>query len=55
MVPTLVDASTKPLIETLDTLAKAEAGATFVPGHGEARSGFRRSESTWRITRRRTA
>jgi cyclase len=35
MVPTLVDASTKPLIETLDTLATAEPGATFVPGHGE--------------------
>jgi glyoxylase-like metal-dependent hydrolase (beta-lactamase superfamily II) len=35
MVPTLVDASTKPLIDTLDRLARAEPGATFVPGHGE--------------------
>jgi cyclase len=38
MVPTLVDASTKPLIETLDTLARTEPGATFVPGHGEVGS-----------------
>ena len=35
MVPNLIDASTMPWIETLDTLAKTEAGATFVPGHGE--------------------
>ena len=35
MVPTLVDASTEPWIDTLDTLAKNEQGATFVPGHGE--------------------
>jgi len=35
IVPTLVDASTKPWIDTLDTLAKNEPGATFVPGHGE--------------------
>jgi cyclase len=35
MMPTLVDASTKPLIDTLDTLAKNEPGAAFVPGHGE--------------------
>jgi cyclase len=35
IVPTLVDASTQPLIDTLDTLAKNESGATFVPGHGE--------------------
>ena len=35
IVPTLVDASTQPLIDTLDTLAKNEPGATFVPGHGE--------------------
>ena len=34
MVPTLVDASTTPLIDTLDTLAKNDPGATFVPGHG---------------------
>jgi len=35
IVPTLTDASTKPWIDTLDTLAKNEPGATFVPGHGE--------------------
>lgn len=35
IVPTLVDASTKPLIDTLDTIAKNEPDATFVPGHGE--------------------
>ena len=34
-LPNLVDASTKPLIDTLDTLAKNEADATFVPGHGD--------------------
>jgi glyoxylase-like metal-dependent hydrolase (beta-lactamase superfamily II) len=35
IVPTLVDASTQPLIDTLDALAKSEPGAVFVPGHGE--------------------
>ena len=35
MLPNLVDASTQPWIDTLDTLAKNEAGATFVPGHGD--------------------
>jgi cyclase len=35
IVPTLVDASTQPLIDTLDTLTKDEQDATFVPGHGE--------------------
>lgn len=35
MVPTLVDASTKPWIDTLESLAASEPGATFVPGHGE--------------------
>ena len=38
IVPTLVDASTEPLIDTLGTLAKTESGATFVPGHGEVGS-----------------
>jgi cyclase len=35
MLPNLMDASTKPLIDTLDTLATNEADATFVPGHGD--------------------
>jgi cyclase len=35
MFPTLIDASTQPWIETLDTLARSESGSTFVPGHGE--------------------
>lgn len=35
MLPNLIDASTKPWIDTLDALAKDEAGATFVPGHGD--------------------
>ena len=35
MPPNMIDASTKPWIETLDTLAKNEAGYAFVPGHGE--------------------
>jgi cyclase len=35
MVPNLMDASTKPWIDTLDTLATTEADATFVPGHGD--------------------
>jgi cyclase len=34
-VPNTVDASTKPLIQTLDTLATTYAGHTFVPGHGD--------------------
>jgi cyclase len=38
MIPTLVDASTKPLIDTLATLARDQSGATFVPGHGEVGS-----------------
>jgi cyclase len=33
-VPNMVDASTKPWIETLDTLAGTYGGYTFVPGHG---------------------
>ena len=35
MLPNLVDASTQPWIDTLDTLAKNEAGAAFVSGHGD--------------------
>ena len=35
MLPNLMDASTKPWIDTLDMLAKTQADATFVPGHGE--------------------
>ena len=35
MLPNLIDASTKPWIDTLDVLAKTEADATFVPGHGD--------------------
>jgi cyclase len=39
MLPTLVDASTKPWIDTLDTLlATTESGYTFVPGHGDVGS-----------------
>jgi len=34
-LPNLVDASTKPWIDSLDALAQHEAGTTFVPGHGE--------------------
>jgi cyclase len=34
-VPNTIDASTKPWIDTLNTLAKDEAGFTFVPGHGD--------------------
>jgi glyoxylase-like metal-dependent hydrolase (beta-lactamase superfamily II) len=33
--PNMIDASTKSWISTLDTLAKNEAAATFVPGHGD--------------------
>jgi cyclase len=35
MLPNLIDASTQPWIDTLDTLAKDEPDATFVPGHGD--------------------
>ena len=35
IAPTLIDASTEPLIETLSALAKSEPGTTFVPGHGD--------------------
>jgi cyclase len=35
MVPNLIDASTQPWIDTLDTLANVEAEVTFVPGHGD--------------------
>jgi glyoxylase-like metal-dependent hydrolase (beta-lactamase superfamily II) len=35
MVPNLMDASTQPWIDTLDTLATTAADATFVPGHGD--------------------
>jgi len=34
-LPNMIDASTKPWIETLNTLAKNEAGYSFVPGHGD--------------------
>jgi cyclase len=34
IVPNTIDGSTKPWIQTLDTLANAYAGYTFVPGHG---------------------
>ena len=36
MLPTLIDASTKPWVETLDAItAMNEPGYTFVPGHGD--------------------
>lgn len=35
-LPNMIDASTKPWIETLDSLAKNALGYTFVPGHGDA-------------------
>jgi cyclase len=38
MVPNTVDGSTRPWIQTLDTLAKEYAGYTFVPGHGDLAS-----------------
>jgi cyclase len=38
MVPNTVDGSTRPWIETLDTLANAYTGYTFVPGHGDLAS-----------------
>jgi cyclase len=34
-LPNLIDASTKPWMETLGTLAAKYSAATFVPGHGE--------------------
>jgi len=34
-LPNLIDASTAPWLDTLDTLAKNEADSTFVPGHGD--------------------
>jgi cyclase len=34
-LPNLIDASTRPWIETLETLAAKYPAATFVPGHGE--------------------
>jgi cyclase len=34
-MPNLIDASTKPWIETLDVLAKGQPDYTFVPGHGD--------------------
>jgi cyclase len=34
-LPNMIDASTKPWIDTLTTLAKNEAGYSFVPGHGD--------------------
>jgi cyclase len=34
-LPNTIDASTKPWIDTLSTLAKDEAGYLFVPGHGD--------------------
>jgi cyclase len=38
MVPNTIDSSTKPWIDTLDSLLKNAAGYTFVPGHGEVGS-----------------
>lgn len=35
MLPNLIDASTKPWIETLDELTKITPGYAFVPGHGD--------------------
>lgn len=37
-IPNMVDASTKPWIQTLDTLASTYAGYTFVLGHGDLAS-----------------
>jgi glyoxylase-like metal-dependent hydrolase (beta-lactamase superfamily II) len=34
-MPNLIDASTRPWIDTLDALAKSEPDYTFVPGHGD--------------------
>ena len=38
MIPNTVDGSTRAWIQTLDTLANAYAGYTFVPGHGDLAS-----------------
>ena len=35
MLPNMIDASTRPWIETLNGFVKNEAGYTFVPGHGD--------------------
>ncbi len=35
MLPNLIDASTKPWVETLDLMIQHHPAATFVPGHGE--------------------
>jgi len=36
MLPNLIDASTRPWVETLDaTIAMSEPGFTFIPGHGD--------------------
>jgi cyclase len=37
-VPNTIDASTKPWIDTLNTLARDRVGFTFVPGHGDVGS-----------------
>ena len=37
-LPNLIDASTKPWIETLDELLREHPSATFVPGHGDLAS-----------------
>jgi cyclase len=34
-VPNMIDASTKPWLDTLSTLATRQAGYSFVPGHGD--------------------
>ncbi len=34
-LPNLIDASTKPWVETLDLMIQHHSAATFVPGHGE--------------------
>ena len=40
MLPNLIDASTRPWVETLDTIAAMnESGYAFVPGHGEIGDG----------------
>ena len=38
IVPNMIDGSTKPWIDTLDTLVKSTAADTFVSGHGEVRN-----------------
>ncbi len=37
-IPNLIDASTKPWVESLDAMQKDYAGATWVPGHGDVAS-----------------